>query len=200
MDSSALSAGAHLDRSASVGDGAGDEFAGHQDGIVQAGGHPGASGRGEERPCFADLVRGPGEGPNLGAIWLLGHTATAPARHHCFRLPQLWRWEPPGRGAEEAPDSVRKVAMGTPWPCHDSYLYRISGSGVQSERLVGPTGSVAHMNLGITELLIVLVILVVLFGAVRLSNLARSLGQSRNEFKRGLSDEPEPDDLVRPPD
>jgi sec-independent protein translocase protein TatA len=74
------------------------------------------------------------------------------------------------------------------------------GSGVRSERLVGPTGSVAYMNLGITELLIVLVILVVLFGAVKLPKLARSLGQSRNEFKRGLSDDPEPDDGVRPPD
>jgi TatA/E family protein of Tat protein translocase len=35
------------------------------------------------------------------------------------------------------------------------------------------------MNLGITELLIVLVILVILFGAVKLPKLARSLGQSR---------------------
>jgi sec-independent protein translocase protein TatA len=64
----------------------------------------------------------------------------------------------------------------------------------------GPTGSVTCMNLGITELLIVLAILVVLFGAVKLPKLARSLGQSRNEFKRGLSDEPEPDDRVPPPD
>jgi sec-independent protein translocase protein TatA len=56
------------------------------------------------------------------------------------------------------------------------------------------------MNLGITELLIVLLILVILFGAVKLPKLARSLGRSRNEFKRGLSDEPEPDDHVRPPD
>jgi sec-independent protein translocase protein TatA len=56
------------------------------------------------------------------------------------------------------------------------------------------------MNLGITELLIVLAILVVLFGAVKLPKLARSLGQSRNEFERGLSDEPEPDDRVPPPD
>jgi sec-independent protein translocase protein TatA len=71
---------------------------------------------------------------------------------------------------------------------------------MRSERLVGPTGSVDDMNLGITELLIVLVILVVLFGAVKLPKLARSLGQSRNEFKRGLSDEPDPDDRVPPPD
>jgi Sec-independent protein translocase protein TatA len=33
-----------------------------------------------------------------------------------------------------------------------------------------------------------------------LPKLARSLGQSRNEFKRGLSDEPDPDDRVPPPD
>jgi sec-independent protein translocase protein TatA len=64
----------------------------------------------------------------------------------------------------------------------------------------GPTGSVTYMNLGITELLVVLAILVVLFGAVKLPKLARSLGRSRNEFKRGLSDEPEPDDRVPPPD
>jgi sec-independent protein translocase protein TatA len=73
-------------------------------------------------------------------------------------------------------------------------------AGSVLERLVGPTGSVAYMNLGITELLIVLLILVILFGAVKLPKLARSLGRSRNEFKRGLSDEPEPDDHVRPPD
>ena len=62
-----------------------------------------------------------------------------PARHDCFHLPTC------GAGnhrdwAEEAPDSVRKVAIGAPWPCPDSYLYE---SWVRSERLVGPTGSVA---------------------------------------------------------
>jgi sec-independent protein translocase protein TatA len=75
-----------------------------------------------------------------------------------------------------------------------------AGSEVRSEGPVGPTGSVAYMSVGITELLIVLVILVVLFGAVKLPKLARSLGQSGNEFKRGLSDEPDPDDRVPPPD
>ena len=39
------------------------------------------------------------------------------------------------------------------------------------------------MNLGPTELIIVLVILMLLFGANRLPKLARSLGQSAKEFK-----------------
>jgi sec-independent protein translocase protein TatA len=80
------------------------------------------------------------------------------------------------------------------WPT----LSRALGCGRSD--LWGSAGSVTYVNLGITELLIVLVILVVLFGAVKLPKLARSLGQSRNEFKRGLSDEPEPDDRMGPPD
>lgn len=56
------------------------------------------------------------------------------------------------------------------------------------------------MNLGITELLIVLVIVIVLFGAVKLPKLARSLGQTKSEFEQGLSDGPDPDTDVRPPD
>ncbi len=42
------------------------------------------------------------------------------------------------------------------------------------------------MNLGPTELLIVLVITLLLFGASRLPRLARSLGQAQHEFQRGL--------------
>jgi sec-independent protein translocase protein TatA len=41
-----------------------------------------------------------------------------------------------------------------------------------------------------TELLIVLGIFVLLFGAARLPALMRSLGRSVNEFKHGLRDEP----------
>lgn len=40
-------------------------------------------------------------------------------------------------------------------------------------------------NLGPTELLIVLVILIVLFGGSKLPQLARSLGTARKEFERG---------------
>ena len=48
-------------------------------------------------------------------------------------------------------------------------------------------------GLGYQELLIILVIVLVLFGANRLPELARSLGSSVKEFKKGIntSDKPE---------
>ncbi len=50
-------------------------------------------------------------------------------------------------------------------------------------------------NLGPTELIIILGILLLLFGAKKLPGLARSLGKSTKEFKSGLkegaTDEPE---------
>lgn len=55
--------------------------------------------------------------------------------------------------------------------------------------LAGPRssdGSVAAVNLGPTELLIVLLVVLVLFGGAKLPKLARSMGQAQNEFKRGL--------------
>jgi sec-independent protein translocase protein TatA len=44
------------------------------------------------------------------------------------------------------------------------------------------------VNLGPTELLIVLLVVLVLFGGAKLPKLARSMGQAQNEFKRGLSE------------
>lgn len=43
-------------------------------------------------------------------------------------------------------------------------------------------------GLGVTELLIVLLVLTVLFGASRLPKLARSVGEASKEFREGLSD------------
>lgn len=43
-------------------------------------------------------------------------------------------------------------------------------------------------NLGLPELLIILFILVLLFGAKRLPELARSLGQSIRAFKEGTAE------------
>jgi len=53
--------------------------------------------------------------------------------------------------------------------------YRVAHPTATAEGLV--------VNLGPTELIIVLVILMLLFGANRLPKLARSLGQSAKEFK-----------------
>ncbi len=44
------------------------------------------------------------------------------------------------------------------------------------------------MSLGLPELLLILGIVLLLFGASRLPALARSLGKSTREFKGGMSD------------
>lgn len=49
-------------------------------------------------------------------------------------------------------------------------------------------------GLGAPELLIILVILMLIFGAARLPKLARSLGQSSKEFKKGLAEGARDDD------
>lgn len=40
-------------------------------------------------------------------------------------------------------------------------------------------------GLGVTELLIILAVVVLIFGAARLPKLARSLGESKKEFSKG---------------
>jgi sec-independent protein translocase protein TatA len=50
------------------------------------------------------------------------------------------------------------------------------------------------MNLGPTELIIILVIVMLLFGATRLPKLARSLGQASKEFKEGIREGAKDDD------
>jgi sec-independent protein translocase protein TatA len=44
------------------------------------------------------------------------------------------------------------------------------------------------MSLGPTELIIVLLIILLLFGGTRLPKLARSIGQASKEFKQGVSE------------
>ena len=43
------------------------------------------------------------------------------------------------------------------------------------------------MNLGATELLVILAVVLLLFGSTRLPKLARSLGQASKEFKKGVA-------------
>ncbi|HEX3393410.1 MAG TPA: twin-arginine translocase TatA/TatE family subunit [Acidimicrobiales bacterium] len=60
------------------------------------------------------------------------------------------------------------------------------------------------MNLGAPELVAILIIVFLLFGATRLPKLARSLGEASKEFKKGVEDSerehkssaPRPDDKV----
>jgi sec-independent protein translocase protein TatA len=44
------------------------------------------------------------------------------------------------------------------------------------------------MNLGAPELLILLVVVLLLFGATRLPKLARSMGEASREFKKGVAE------------
>lgn len=50
------------------------------------------------------------------------------------------------------------------------------------------------MNLGAPELIIVLVIVLLLFGAAKLPKLARSLGESKREFEQASRDAAAGDD------
>lgn len=52
--------------------------------------------------------------------------------------------------------------------------------------------TVTGVSLGPTELLVVLAILLLLFGSTRLPALARSLGQTAREFRRGERGDDEP--------
>lgn len=45
-------------------------------------------------------------------------------------------------------------------------------------------------GLGVPELLIILIILLMLFGAKRLPALSKSLGESAKELRKGFSDDP----------
>ncbi|OHD55235.1 MAG: preprotein translocase [Spirochaetes bacterium GWF1_51_8] len=44
------------------------------------------------------------------------------------------------------------------------------------------------MSIGLPEILVILLIIFLLFGAKRLPDLARSLGKSLKEFKKGVKD------------
>jgi len=43
------------------------------------------------------------------------------------------------------------------------------------------------MTIGLTEILVILVIILILFGPKRLPELARSIGEAVNEYRKGLA-------------
>lgn len=45
------------------------------------------------------------------------------------------------------------------------------------------------MHFGMTEVLIILAIVIILFGARRIPDLAKSLGSSMKQFKKGMHEE-----------
>jgi len=53
-------------------------------------------------------------------------------------------------------------------------------------------------GLGAVELMIILVIVLVLFGGSKLPDLAKSLGKSMKEFKKGIASEPEEEQSAKP--
>jgi sec-independent protein translocase protein TatA len=53
-------------------------------------------------------------------------------------------------------------------------------------------------GIGSQELLVILVIVLVLFGGSKLPDLAKSLGKSMKEFKKGIGAEPEAEQTPRP--
>jgi len=58
-------------------------------------------------------------------------------------------------------------------------------------------------NIGGPEVLIVLVVVLLLFGAAKLPQLARSLGASAKEFRKGVeegTEDDEPSAGIQPPD
>ena len=54
------------------------------------------------------------------------------------------------------------------------------------------------MNFGMTEILIVAAIIIFLFGAKKLPELARSLGSSVKSFKKGIEESQDPAEQKNP--
>jgi sec-independent protein translocase protein TatA len=53
-------------------------------------------------------------------------------------------------------------------------------------------------RLGITEILVILVIALLLFGAGRISDIGKGLGEGIKNFKKGIKDDDEPADKQLP--
>jgi sec-independent protein translocase protein TatA len=65
----------------------------------------------------------------------------------------------------------------------------------RSSRSEGIEEKGAVVNLGLPELLVILALVMLLFGAKKLPGLARSLGKSSREFKKGMEEGAQEEDL-----
>ena len=59
--------------------------------------------------------------------------------------------------------------------------------------MISSAAFLAVFGLGPTELIVILIILLVLFGGSKLPGLAKGLGQSIKEFKKSSKDDPDPE-------
>lgn len=90
--------------------------------------------------------------------------------------------EAPGLSGSPAHDPGRRLRE-ISWRLNSPPYYNIA--------IEADFGRLPSMRIGWTEILVILGILLLLFGAKKLPELARSLGKSFKEFKKGIHEEGE---------
>lgn len=61
--------------------------------------------------------------------------------------------------------------------------------------LVFPSAPLAMFGIGMPEMVMFLIVVLLLFGGAKLPSLMRNLGRSANEFKRGMHESADEDDV-----
>jgi sec-independent protein translocase protein TatA len=68
-----------------------------------------------------------------------------------------------------------------------------------NDRHPGDFEMLAMFGIGSTEVIILLVVVMLLFGSTKLPQLAKAIGKSANEFKKGLNEkDDEPNQIAQP--